>query len=163
MGDRCYMSVTCRRQDKARFEELGFVVEFDENKNTPAIEMVDEQANYAHNDQMPAEIPYYGSYGSGSNYGPGFVVCDGKLYEEVPASNDGFVVEWNHRLNKPTLQSLNRIRRYLRIEKRVKKRFKALEIRKEHLFSTETHNCIKCGISAGDDAVENTPCPKGGS
>ena len=24
MGDRCYMSVTCRRQDKGRFEELFF-------------------------------------------------------------------------------------------------------------------------------------------
>ena len=41
MGDRCYMSVTCRREDKARFEELGFHLEFDENKTTPVIEMID--------------------------------------------------------------------------------------------------------------------------
>jgi len=126
MGDCCYMSVTCRRQDKARFEALGFRTEFEEDKNTPVIEMVDEEANYGHCDELPTNIPYYGSYGPGSNYGPGSVVCDGRDYEDVPASSDGFVLAWNYRLGLPGLRSILRIRRYLKIERRMQKLFKAL-------------------------------------
>lgn len=29
---------------------------------------------------------------------------------------------------------------------------------KEHLFSPNTHLCVKCGIHADDDLVENSPC-----
>lgn len=29
---------------------------------------------------------------------------------------------------------------------------------REHLFSPHTHVCVRCGQSANDDAVENTPC-----
>ena len=120
------MSVTCRREDKARFEELGFHLEFDENKTTPVIEMIDEEANYGHCDEMPMDIPYYGSYGAGSNYGPGNVVCDGQDYEEVPASSDGFVLPWNYRWGLPKLNGILRIRRYLKLERTVQKLFKAL-------------------------------------
>ena len=128
MGDRCYMSVTCRRQDKARFEELGFQIEFDANKNCPVVEMIDEEANYGHCDEMPTDIPYYGSYGAGSNYGPGNVVCDGRDYEEVPASTDGFVLAWNYRFGLPKFKSILRIRRYLKVERRVKKMFRELQV-----------------------------------
>jgi hypothetical protein len=31
-------------------------------------------------------------------------------------------------------------------------------IGQEHIFSPHTHHCIRCGQSAEDDAVENTPC-----
>ena len=81
MGDRCYMSVTCRRQDKARFEELGFHIEFDEDKNTPVIEMIDDEANYGHCDKMPTDIPYYGNWGAGSEYDPDNIVCDGQDFK----------------------------------------------------------------------------------
>jgi hypothetical protein len=42
MGDRCYMTVTCRWQDRARFEKLGFRIM--EDNNLPVVELVDEQA-----------------------------------------------------------------------------------------------------------------------
>ena len=160
MGDRCYMSVTCRRQDKERFAELGFHIEFDEDKNTPVIEMIDEEANYGHCDKMPMNIPYYASYSAGSCYGPGNIVCDGKDYEEVPASTDGFVLAWNYRWGLPKLKSILRIRRYLKLERRVNELFKVLpeEKPKEHLFSPATNLCVKCGIHADDDLVENSPC-----
>ena len=160
MGDRCYMSVTCRREDQARFEELGFQIEFNEDNNTPVIEMIDEEANYGHCDKMPTDIPYYSSYGAGSCYGPGNIVCDGKDYEEVPASADGFVLAWNYRWGLPKLKSIMRVRHYLRLERRVNKLFKALreEKPKEHLFSPTTHFCVHCGISADDDLLENQPC-----
>ena len=31
-------------------------------------------------------------------------------------------------------------------------------IGEQHLFSPDTHHCIRCGQHADDDAVENTPC-----
>lgn len=137
MGDRCYMSVTCRRQDKERFEALGFQIAYGEDKNTPIIEMIDEEANYGHCDEMPTDIPYYGSYSAGSNYDPGRMVCDGQDYEDVPAGSDGYVVAWNYRSGLPRLKSILRIRRYISLERRVRKLFKALreQNRKEHLFS----------------------------
>lgn len=55
MGDRCFMTVTCRREDRERFEELGFVLEFDGDSD-PVLEMIDEQANYAHANKMPRDI-----------------------------------------------------------------------------------------------------------
>jgi hypothetical protein len=122
--------------------------------------MIDEEANYGHYDEMPTNIPYYGSYSAGSNYGPGRVVCDGKDCEEVAASSDGFVVGWNYRSGLPQLKSILRIRRYVRLERRVKKLFKTMreQARQEHIFSPDTPQCIKCGRHAEDDAVEATPC-----
>jgi hypothetical protein len=163
MGDRCYMSVTCRRQDQARFEELGFHVEFDEDDNSPVIEMVDEEANYAHVGQMPTDIPFMAQNGAGYDYGGAEVVCDGWKTIEIPfAHHGGFVVDWNFRLGLPTFKSIFCIRRFLKLKRRVQKLFKALreEKPKEHLFSPHTHCCVKCGVHADDDAVENLPCIK---
>ena len=87
--------------------------------NTPVIEMIDEEANYGHCEKCPWTFPYYGSYGAGSNYGPGSIVCDGQDYEEVSASTDGFVLPWNYRWGLPKLKSILRIRRYLKIERKV--------------------------------------------
>jgi hypothetical protein len=47
MGDRAYVRITCRREDAARFEQLGFVDE-ETAKNGCAVAMVEEAANYAH-------------------------------------------------------------------------------------------------------------------
>ena len=160
MGDRCYMSVTCRRQDQARFEALGFQIGYGEDQNTSVIEMIDEEANYAHYDKLPTDIPYYGTWAAGSNYGPGSLVCDGVNYEEVPASSEGFVLRWNYRFGLPKLKSILQVRRYLKLERKVQKLFKSLREEKAetHLFSSDTNLCVKCGVSAEDDALENQPC-----
>jgi len=156
------MSITCRHIDQSRFERLGFVVEYAEDEESAVTEMVDAEANHGHCEEMPTDIPYYGSYGAGDNYGPGHVVCDGKEYEDVPATSDGFVVAWNFTSGRPMLESIQRIRRYLKLERKVNKLFKALREKepKEHRFSPHTQCCIKCGISANDDLVENRPCIK---
>jgi hypothetical protein len=128
MGDRCYMSVTCRRIDKARFEQLGFQVEYEMNKNSSVIQMVDEEANYAHYDKLPTDIPFIASKGVGSNYGEGKTVCDGEKTVEVGLSHDNsFVVDWNYRLGLPSIKSILQIRRYLKIERRVVRLIKKLE------------------------------------
>lgn len=160
MGDRCYMTVHCRRQDRQRFEDLGFQVVWGDDTNSPVIDLIDEEANYAHAGKMPADVPYYGTWSAGSEYGPGTLVCDGREYIEVPASHDGYVLAWNYRWGLPRLKSILRIRRYLKLERRVNQMFKALREEKpeEHLFSPDTHLCVKCGIHADDDLVENSPC-----
>ena len=161
MGDRCYMSVTCRREDQARFEELGFHLEFESSSESLVVEMVDDEANHAHFEAMPTDIPYVGWNGAGGNYGDGKIACDGGKFAEVGAHSDGFVVRWNYKKSAPTRPSLKRIRQFLHIEQRANKIIRTLR-RKEphkHRFSPHTHLCNYCGIHADDDAVENQPCP----
>jgi hypothetical protein len=160
MGDRCYMSVTCRRQDKAQFEELGFRIEFEQSPESLVIEMVDQEANYAHADQMPADIPYTGWNGAGSNYGDGKFACDGKKYAEVAANNDGFVMEWDFKRMKPKPMSVLRVRQFLAVHQRAEQILGKLRQKEahQHVFSPHTHLCNYCGIHANDDLVENKPC-----
>jgi hypothetical protein len=121
------MRLTCRRQDQKVFEEIGFHPDFDESPDTPIIEMVDEEANYAHYDEMPTDVPYRGCYGAGGNYGPGSFVCDGRRYAEIETGYDGgFVVQWDEKKQKPTPQSVSSIRRYLKVRQRTQVVFAGL-------------------------------------
>jgi hypothetical protein len=115
MGDRCYMSVTCRRQDRERFEHLGFELQFESSPENPIIEMVDEQANYAHANDLPTDIPYYGMNGSGSDYGAGEMACDGMEYAEVERGG-GFVICWDFETQQPTPQSVEKTRQFIAIK-----------------------------------------------
>lgn len=127
MGDRCYMQVTCRRQDQDTFEALGFVLEYDEAPDSPIIELADEEANYAHCGKLPTNIPFTAWHGAGGDYGDRRIVCDGKRWGEVASSPDGgFVVDWNFKMRRPTAASLKRIRRYLVVYDRVQRLFKRL-------------------------------------
>ena len=126
MSDRCYMELTCRRQDVQKFEALGFVAQSWNNPDgkSPLILMVDEEANYAHSGDMPTDIPYHGFNGSGGNFGQGSFACDGKTYAEVETGHGGgFVVDWNEHQQRPSMRSLRSIRRYLKIRNRVLKLF----------------------------------------
>jgi len=78
--------------------------------------------------------------------------------------------EWSHDCNKPrvdafgggaaiitsteikTMNTADWIRSNLPTKPRPKSR--------KHLFSPDTHLCVKCGIHADDDLVENKPCIK---
>jgi hypothetical protein len=157
------MSVTCRREARGKFEALGFVLESDPLPECPVIEMVDEQANYAHSGKMPTDIPYYGTNGSGSNYGAGDCACDGKEYAEVETGHgSGFMVSWDYKKSRPTPASLTNIRRFIRVHQRAQNLLKKLRAKTPHthVFSPHTQLCNFCGISAKDDAVENQPCPR---
>ena len=126
MGDRCYMSVTCRRIDQDQFATLGFQIDFDIDPASPIVEMIDDEANYGHYDEMPTNIPYTAQYSSGSNYGPGSIACDGKQFEEISATTEGFVLDWNYLWNLPKIRSILKARRFINIERRVVKEFNAL-------------------------------------
>ena len=122
------MSVTCRRQDQKRFEDLGFNLEFESSPESPVIEMVDEEANYAHANDMPTNIPYYGINGAGDEYSAGGYACDGRGYAEVETGQGGgFELDWNFRYGLPMLQSILRVRRYLKIRRRAELVLRALQ------------------------------------
>ena len=160
MGDRCYMHVTCLRQDQSKFEDLGFHHEFEEAPHSPIIEMADDEANYAHTGKLPL-VPFTAWHDAGGDYGAGRIVCDGKEMCEVPATQDGFVVVWDFKKQKPAPQSLKEIRHYLRVHQQVRHLFKTLaRTSHQHLFSPHTQRCLYCNIHAEEDAVENQPCPQ---
>jgi hypothetical protein len=126
MGDRCYMQITCRRQDQERFSALGFTAQDWDNPepDSPLVVMVDEEANYAHSGELPGDIPYYGFNGAGGNYGDGVCACDGKQLAEQETGHDGgFVVEWDDTRNRPSPQSLRAVRRYLAVYHKVQASF----------------------------------------
>ncbi len=124
MGDRCYMTVSCRRQDVPRFEELGFEV-FGVPTESPdapdaLIELVDEQANYAHSGSLPTDIPWVGRNAEGGDYGPCDHACDGQVYREMASgSNGGYVIQWDMHKNRPVPGHVDQIRRFVALEKRV--------------------------------------------
>jgi len=126
MSDRCYMQVTCRRQDQTLFEELGFHLEFEQSSDSPIVEIIDEAANYAHAEHLPTDIPFTAWHGAGDNYGDGRIACDGNHYAEVSANRDGFVVRWDEAGNQPTPESLDGIRLYLAVHRTVQELFKEL-------------------------------------
>ena len=83
MGDRCYMEITCHKQDQERFTALGFVAQDWKQDNSALVVVVDEQANYGHCGDLPTDIPYHGFSGSGGDYGEAVFACDGTRYAEV--------------------------------------------------------------------------------
>jgi len=90
MGDRCYMSVTCRKDDAHLFEDLGFIDEQMPDLPPGIVNLVDEEANYAHCGDMPDTVPYFGTNSNGWDYGAGEFVCDGDEVFEVSISSDGY-------------------------------------------------------------------------
>lgn len=126
MGDRCFMSVTCRRQDTKPFEKLGFIIEEDDGKS-PVVRMIDQQANYAHALELPTKIPYTGYNSSGSDYGDGLVVCDGRKMLQATIDGGGnHSVHWDNATDAPTEKSIQFIRDFKKLEAAVKKRFEKL-------------------------------------
>lgn len=129
MGDRCYMHLTCRREDRELFEDIGFFLEYDQPPERPILEMVDEEANYAHCDEMPKNVAYYGYNGAGGNYGQSSFACDGRRYAEVETGyHGGFVVAWDAVRNRPTPESLRAVRRYSHVENKVQELFEKLAL-----------------------------------
>lgn len=130
MGDRCYMRLTCRREDQELFKKIGFHLDFDQAPDDPVIEMVDTEANYAHYDQMPTNVPYFGHHDAGGEYADGVFACDGRRYANIEAGHcGGFVVGWITKRNKPNPQSLRAVRKYLSVSNRVQAAFRKLSER----------------------------------
>lgn len=126
MSDRCYMQVTCRRQDRHRFEALGFHQEFTDTPTAgPVVELIDTGADYGHATRLPTDVPFLASHDATASFGARRIACDGRRTVEVPATSEGFVVEWDATKNSPAIARLVRIRSYFAVLKRAQRRLAA--------------------------------------
>jgi len=97
MGERCYSTLVCAKQDKDVFEKMGYRLEESkplsaDGKEIPgAVAMAEEQANYGHYDELTAltGIPFLacGSSCPGA-YGDHFIVSDGKEWHHSEALHE---------------------------------------------------------------------------
>lgn len=126
MSDRCYMQVTCRRQDQSRFEALGFQLEFEGPPPAgPTVELIDPGADYGHANHLPTDLPFLASHDATATFGARRIACDGRRTAEVPATSEGFVIEWDAPKRRPTTASLARIRRYFAVLRRAQRKLLA--------------------------------------
>ena len=120
MSDRCYMQLTCRRQDQAQFEAMGFHLEFADTQPSAILELIDTAADNAHRHELPLDIPFLAMHEAGEHYAGRCLACDGKCLVDAPATSEGFVIQWDEAKRRPNEQSLSRIRRYLEVRNRVR-------------------------------------------
>ena len=73
---------------------------------------------YGHANHLPTEVPFLASHDAGGNFGARRSACDGHRTVEVPATSEGFVVEWDTTKNSPTAASLALIRSYFAVWQR---------------------------------------------
>lgn len=85
MGDRVYMRITCRREDAAHFEKMGFLE--DEAESEIALSMVDDEANYGHSQPLRelarGGVPFFGWHDAGGEYDASVLASDGGEYAEA--------------------------------------------------------------------------------
>ena len=113
MGDRCYMELTCRKKDKALFEEIGFTAQGESYEFPNCLEMVDYEANYAHAEDLPKDIVYFGSHDGGDGYRPESFACDSKTYlEQATDGGGGFIVMFDEK-GDPNPASLAEIKTFI--------------------------------------------------
>jgi hypothetical protein len=87
MGDRCYMRIECRNEHAPVFEKLGFVKQ--DATSPGVVEMVDEEANYAHDGKLPESVPYRGWHSAGGDYGACAFACDGRKLSFTDTDSNG--------------------------------------------------------------------------
>ena len=113
MGDRCYMELTCRKEDSSRFEELGFIAQVESYEFPNCVEMVDYEAKYAHAEDLPKDIVYFGSHEGGDGYRPESFACDGQTYlEQATDGGGGFVVMFDDK-GDPNPTSLAEVKTFI--------------------------------------------------
>ena len=122
MGDRCYMEVRTLEEHRKVFEDLGFDEVTEEGDGL--VRLVDQEANYAHNDQLPTNIPYIAYNAAGGDYGESGYVCDGKDFREISVNKE-FIpiieVEDDGKLNRGQFKN---IQKWLALKKKVDLLFK---------------------------------------
>ena len=74
----------------------------------------------------------------------------------------GVAFEWSHDCSKPRTDAFGGGAAFItanEIENMTTSEWLAeITGQRKHVFSPDTHLCIKCGIHADDDLVENSPC-----
>jgi hypothetical protein len=98
------------------FTALGFHLDHSrEDDGAEVVDLIDEDANYGHGDEMPTDIPYTAEHGSGGNYGAHLIACDGSRYVDIEGSSDGYLVSWDDETQQPSEACVEAIREYLAV------------------------------------------------
>jgi len=148
------MQGTCRRQDRPRFEALGFHPEFtDAPTDGPVVELIDAGADYGHANHLPTDVPFLATHDATGSYGARRIACDGRRTAEVPAIGEGFIIEWDASKRRPTTASLARIRCYFAVQQRAQRRLAAQP--RPH----QTRGDILGGNATGGTGAERQPTP----
>ena len=127
MGDRCYLSITIRKQDEEKFTEvLKKHGEVQDSGDDLFDEVADEdqtirytmfEANYGLTDereQWAKEMTFYGDHGAGGGYGPIlFVAYNGELIEVDSDWSGNPMVPVNPETGQPSAGVLAHVQRYL--------------------------------------------------
>jgi len=76
--------------------------------------MVDEEANFAHADDLPKDVVYFGTHGRGDGYAAEFFACDGRTFLEQKSADDGdgFLVRFDDEGN-PEPSNLEEVKTFL--------------------------------------------------
>jgi len=119
MGDRCWMRLECRKEHAPVFEKLGFAEQ--EETAHGVVEMVDEEANYAHDGKLPKSVPYLGWHSAGGDYGACAFACDGRKLLFTDTDNNSEPIVRVGGGGKPIRGDMAVFRRYEACEKRAKK------------------------------------------
>ncbi len=136
MGDRCRMEIVCRRKDAPLFEHVGFAIEcgftlrhgrlhYDSVvvAESAVVQLGQDEVNYAASvgdgnagfGDLPMRVPFFGTHGSGGDYGEGvFATLGRKLHYALALHNSAVpAVELDQRTGKVVERQLRTARRYL--------------------------------------------------
>ena len=130
MGDRCYISLSCKRSDFAKhFEPLGFVIDERADGGGSVVEVYDEEANYGHyeelNDLENKGVVFFGEHGSGGCYTEQVFACDGTSVNWCPSVDRDPVARISEE-GRPCADSMQRAKDYLKSLKAARDIFAAL-------------------------------------
>jgi hypothetical protein len=136
MGDRCYLELTLRRSDLARFAphidaapEEKWWDRLDEDEANPELVTASVyEANYSWYDERmnaaKADIPFYGYHAEGGEYGSyAFASWAGKL-QEAPLSHEGdLILAVDENLKAISSTARRQLRQYVTALRRIKSDF----------------------------------------
>lgn len=127
MGDRCNVSLRCRREHVKIFEEeLGFSEEPESEGGMASLE--NGECNYAYRNQLKAlaerGIPFVAKAGAGSGYGASEMVgCEGEFGEIECLQDSGPAVPVDE-FGSPNAEALEAAKRFGALKRRA---FAAIE------------------------------------
>jgi hypothetical protein len=110
------MTVSCLRKHMDQFIALGFHLDhYREDDGAEVVDLIDEDANYGHANDLPQDIPYIAEHGTGGSYGSHLIACDGSRYVDIEGCSDGYVISWDEQTQQPSEASVAAIREYLAV------------------------------------------------
>jgi len=129
MGDRCYISLTCRATDASKFEELGYRRDNESTSLSPNCVDMEKDEGYVTDLFEGSEVitslkgvPFVGQSGPGCAYGAYVFASDGIHFREVETRHgDRNVVVALDENGNPVRSELTLLRAYIRFSKHCEK------------------------------------------